>query len=291
MAPARPGCSHARSLRRLTGRLARRFAATARHVEKHLFQVLPAILAQQMLRRIVVHDAASLHDDDALAQALHLGHVVRGQQDGCATLLAVSFQSAAHPVGGIGIERGGRLVEQQHFRAIDQRLGDRHAGLLPGRELSARAIEQVGEIEFLGEARDAAGKILDRVEPAEHRQVLPHRQARRHVDIGALEIHPVQHLIALPRHLGAEHLGGARRRHHETQDHGDGGGLARAIAAEKADDRAALDRKRDTVDGARGLIGLHELIDFDGVGGWHRSPDVTLRAGRRKPCQALVPLV
>ena len=43
-------------------------------------------------------------------------------------------QAAANPVGAIGIERSGRLVEQQHLRIVDQRLGHRDAGFLAGRE-------------------------------------------------------------------------------------------------------------------------------------------------------------
>ena len=63
--------------------------------------------------------------------------------------LAIALEPAAHPVGGVGIERGGRLVEQQHLRLVDQRLGERHAGLLSGRELAGRPVEQVGEVELV----------------------------------------------------------------------------------------------------------------------------------------------
>ena len=75
---------------------------------------------------------------------------------------------AAHPVGGVGIERGGRLVEQQDFRAIDQRLGERDAGLLSGRQLAGRTVEELRQVELVGERGDALAQILDGVEPAEH---------------------------------------------------------------------------------------------------------------------------
>ena len=58
---------------------------------------------------------------------------------------------------------------------------------------------------------DALAEIRDRVELAEHLEVLPHREPVRHVDIGAFEVHPVQHLVALARHLGAQHLARCRR--------------------------------------------------------------------------------
>src|SRR5436853_6302412 len=88
------------SLRRLA-----RFAAPARDVEKPLFERLTSIADEEPLRRVVVLDAALLHDDDALAQALDLGHVVGGEQHGCAALSAEALEVAAHPVGGIGVER------------------------------------------------------------------------------------------------------------------------------------------------------------------------------------------
>ncbi len=51
-------------------------------------------------------------------------------------------------------------------------------------------------------------EILHRIEPAENGEVLPHREPHRHVDIGALEIHPAEHLgarsgIGMPEHLDA----------------------------------------------------------------------------------------
>ena len=61
------------------------------------------------------------------------------------------------PVGGIGIERRRRLVQQQQLRLVDQRLRQRHAGLLPGGELAVGAVEEVVEIEIGGELLDALG--------------------------------------------------------------------------------------------------------------------------------------
>src|SRR5262249_46713397 len=78
----------------------------------------------------------------------------------------------AHPVGGVGVERGGRLVEQQHLRRVDQRLGERHACLLSGRELADRPIEKFGEVELLRQRGDAGTEVLDGIEPAEHSEVL-----------------------------------------------------------------------------------------------------------------------
>jgi len=58
---------------------------------------------------------------------------VGGQQYGAIALAPVVLNMAAHPVGGVGIERRRRFVEQQQLGFVDQRLGESDAGLLPGR--------------------------------------------------------------------------------------------------------------------------------------------------------------
>jgi hypothetical protein len=130
---------------------------------------------------------------------------VGGKQDRGPGLAPIGFQPGADPVGGVGIERGGRLIEQKQFRAIDQGFGQGHAGLLAGGQLAARAIEKIAEIELGGEFCDPRLEIGNSVKPAEHGEVLPHREPHRHVDIGALEIHPPEHPIALLGHRAAEH--------------------------------------------------------------------------------------
>src|SRR3954452_2322716 len=84
---------------------------SARDVQKHLFQRGAVVAGHDGFGRIVVLDTAALHDDDAVAEPLDLEHVVRGQEDGGIVRLAVTLQMASNPVGGVGIERGGRLIQ------------------------------------------------------------------------------------------------------------------------------------------------------------------------------------
>ena len=107
-------------------------------------------------RRLVGDDAALLQHDHPVGQALHLGHVVGGEHDGGAACPAIELELGAHPVGGVGIERGGGLVEHQQLGLVEQRLGEAHARLLPGRELAVGPVEQVGEPELLGDRRRCA---------------------------------------------------------------------------------------------------------------------------------------
>jgi hypothetical protein len=93
---------------------------------------------------------------------------------------------------------------------------------------------------LLGDGSDAAREIRNRIELAEHREILADRQPVRHVDKRTLEVHFMQHLVALSGHLGAKHPHRAGGRHHEPENHREGGGLAGAVAAEQPGDRACL---------------------------------------------------
>src|SRR4051812_7172558 len=93
--------------------------ASARHIQKHFFQRFAPVALQQPRRRIVILDLAALQEDHALAQPLHLRHVVRGDQHGNAALDPIALEPRTHPVGSVGIERGGWLVEQQEIRRVD----------------------------------------------------------------------------------------------------------------------------------------------------------------------------
>ena len=74
----------------------------------------------------------------------------------------------------------------------------------------------------------------------------------------------LQHAVALARHLGAEHPHRARGRRDEPHQHRDRGGLAGAVAAEQAGDRAGRQRERNAVDRRRGLVDLHEAVGANG---------------------------
>ena len=234
--------------------------ATSRNTSS---SVVAVVAGHDIVGAVVVLDAAALHDDDAVAQPLHLQHVVRRQQDGRAMGLAIGLEMLPDPVGGIGIERCRRLVQQQQLGLVDQRFRQRHPGLLPGGEFAIGTVEEIAKIEIGGEFLDPLAQIRHRVEPAEYREILPHREPHRHIDIGAFEIHPAQHVGALLGHRTAQHLDTPRGRQHQPHDHGDGRGLAGAVAAEQPGDAAARDAERHIVDGAGGLVELDQTRDLD----------------------------
>lgn len=141
-----------------------------------------------------------------------------------------------------------------------------------------------------GKRGDAVGEPRHAIEPAEDRQVLPDRQPVGHIHIRALEVHPVQDLVTLAGHLGAQDAHAARSRRDEAQDGGDGRRLASAVAAQEAGDRAPGQYERDVVHRPRVAIGLDQSADGDGGRdrqgfGFvsHGSAHVTCGARARKP--------
>ena len=177
----------------------------------------------------------------------------------------IVLQLSPDPVGGVGVERGGRLVEQQQLRRIEQRLGEPDARLLPRRQLAGGAVEQL-RISRRSSARKAMRSVCigDTIETGIDGQVLPHGEPHRQVDIGALEIDPLRDLVAVPAHIGAEHPHLARGRHHEPEQHGDRRRLAGAVAAEQRHGGARRKRKTDVVDGGDPAVNLGKGLDRDG---------------------------
>ena len=117
-------------------------------VEEHLLEVVAAVAAQQLGGRALVDQAARACSISTLRHSRSTSAMLCEASSIVARVLAlVALEVAAHPVGGVGIERGRGLVEQQQLGPVDQRLGQHHAGLLPGRQPAGRAVEQLLQIE------------------------------------------------------------------------------------------------------------------------------------------------
>ena len=108
--------------------------------------------------------------------------------------------------------------------------------------------------------------IADAVEPGIDGQVLLDGEPRRQIDIGALEIQPMRDGAAVAAHIGAEHPHLARARHHQPEQHGDGRGLAGAVAAEQRHRGPLREAEADMVDGGNGAINLGEVAHRHGRG-------------------------
>src|SRR5258708_2689594 len=185
------------------------------------------------------------------------------QQDGQALLLkpCQDFDNLLHDHRRQSLRR---LIEQQHGRIEHQRTRDRKHLLLAAGKLEA-------EIAF---ARTQYGKKIENAlqRPKafaawsrEYGQVLPHRQARKDAALlrHEAEAKPRYRVGRQPGDVATPVADTAGPRLQVSHDGEDCRGLARAIAAEQADDFALLHGQRDAVkDVAVAVIGV-DVLDFE----------------------------
>ena len=86
-------------------------------------------------------DAPALDEGDAVAELLGFPHVVGGQDDGGVPLPPQLGDLGPDADGHVGIEAERRLVEKEHLRIVQQRLGEGQALLEPGGELVVLGLE------------------------------------------------------------------------------------------------------------------------------------------------------
>ena len=74
----------------------------------------------QRLRRALGHEVAAVDDPDAVGELLGLLEVLRGEEDGRAVLVQRAHLAPKRGAAG-RVQAGGRLVEEQHVRAVHER--------------------------------------------------------------------------------------------------------------------------------------------------------------------------
>ena len=142
---------------------------------------------------------------------------------------------------------------------------------------------QAEGVEQLGRRAPWPALLLEPEQPGEQDQVLAAGQVL--VDRGELarEADRAADRVGLGDHVVPEDLGLARVGLEQRGEHADRGGLAGAVGAEHAVDRAATNGEIDAVDGLGVAEGLDEAGDFDGEwgGGWHGRSIVGVQVGVR----------
>ncbi len=213
-------------------------------------------------------DHGAAFDDGQLAgQPVGLLQVVRGQQDREALARGQPGDLVPHRRAGLRVQARGGLVEEQHLRPVDQPHGHVEPALHTARVGPDHPGRGVGQVEpgqqlVRPAAQLPAAQALDA--PGQQ-QVLPAGGGR--VGPGPLGDHAdgAAHRGGLGAHVQAGHAGrpgiGLRQRGQDL----DGGGFARPVGAEQAEDRALLDGEAQPVEGADPLgIGLDEITGLDG---------------------------
>src|SRR5438445_7610832 len=205
--------------------------------------VLHHELHRARLRRHQIRERAavrqpSLHQDaDAVADRLDVGEDVRGKEDGAALVPELEDQ-IAHVLASDGVEAAHRLVQDRDPRVADQRLRESqplHHALGEFPDGPIRAARQTDAFEHL--RRPLAGiRARQSTEAAGEHQILV--SAQELVERGVFRQVPELTPGGDGSHALACDEGVARCRLHESEQHLQRGGLARAVRPEKAEDLA-----------------------------------------------------
>src|SRR5215472_18690056 len=149
---------------------------------------------EELLRRGRLHHSSFVHEDDPVGDATGEAHLVRHHHHGHAVLGEIGHD-VQDLVDHLGVEGGGRLVEEHDARLHGQRPRDGHPLLLSAGKIGGMAVSLVGNAhageEIAGDLRRlGAGQSLD-LHGGEG-DVLQHRHVREeiegledHADLGA----------------------------------------------------------------------------------------------------------
>ena len=159
-----------------------------------------------------------------------------GGDDQRRAALLESVEPVPQQMTRLGVEAGGRLVEDHQLRLVDERSGDGQPPLHAARERLDLVLGALGELHELEELVSAAARHgAGNVEVAGvHLEVFAHRQLG--VEVVDLR-HHTQTRLDLARLAGRVHadhrqLAVAHRR--GTRDHAHGRGLARSVGPQEA---------------------------------------------------------
>ena len=218
--------------------------------------------------------ASGVEDDDGVAGPLDVAHQVRRDDDADAELAADAPDQLEHVAAAHRVEPGGRLVEERQHRIVNERLGQLHPLLHPGRvgpHGPVALLEQPDVAEDVGRAQ-AGGRAR---EPADLRQVGEKLGSRDRTweavvlgcvpDPGAV--------LGRASRVGAEHFDragvGVDQAHEQLQRRR----LAGAVGAEQPCD-PGLDLEADVVQRPDGAVRLRQTpsVDESHARGAYRGP-------------------
>ncbi len=213
---------------------------------------------QQLRQRAEVAELPLNQDSHAIADHLHVAEDVAGKDHGL-SLLPQLGDDVADLLAPQGVEPRQRLVEHHQVGIVHQRLGQADALEHALGELAQRSVERLGQPHPLDEGVDAGGPCAAR------HATQPRGQLEELVGAQVFVKRRVLWQVAQPplyRHVGhpvAEHVEVAAGRKDEPHHHLDGGGLARAVGPQQAEDLARPDLQ------AQPAHGLHPAGQHLGV--------------------------
>ena len=179
------------------------------------------------------------------------------------SLVAQLLEQDADDAAAGGIERRGRLVEDEDARRADERLRDPKPLLHPLGHAVHAPVARVGERDALEQPLPLGGTGIGAGEPLVKDEYLVRRVPARKAE----QLGEVAELCT--RGAGARtracDLRPPARRVHETDSNLDEGRLSRAVRAEEADELALLHGEVDAVERLNLSVALLECVDGERV--------------------------
>ena len=236
-------------------------------------------------RGVLGGEATAVHDRQAVAELFGLVHVVGGDDQGDPLELQ-PVEAVPQEMAGLGVEAGGRFVEDEELRFGDEGPGDGQPALHPARE---RLDLVVGPFRELGELEQVLGPLPDDLLGQVEVAAVDHQV----VEDGELEVEGVLLGDEADPAADAGPVGGrvhtedaegpvGDRRH--AGDHPHGRRLAGTVRAEEAVGLAPGDLEVDPVHGHEGVELLHQAAGRHqgrGSGAGHRD-QLTCRVWRSR---------
>jgi hypothetical protein len=208
-------------------------------------------------------DPAVAQDRHPVGQPLRLVQVVGGEQDGLAERAQVLDRAPA-AAARLGIETGRRLVEEDQVRVAREREGQVEAAALAAGEPAHLRVLVLVELDDAEQVAGGAGVGVVRA-PAVDQLFDPGLAGE-----AALlqdDADPLAELGRLRLRVHAEDGDGAAGPPAEALEDLDGGGLARAVGAEEAEDLAAAHVEVDAAQHLTVAVAHGEGADLDRVHG------------------------
>ena len=221
-------------------------------------------LGDELLGRLFGDDSAAAHDRDAPAELFRLLQVVCGQENREA-LGVERPQPLPKLEPQLDVDAGGRLVENQELRLVNERARERQPPLLSPRDLRVFAVRVRRQSKPVEQHVGALGDGLS-VQTIVARGKDEHvaqREIAIEIELLRRESDEPARLAPLALVVVAEDANAAAARAGQTDDRVDRGRLTGAVRSQKAEELAGADAQRDAVDRYDAAIALNEALDLD----------------------------
>ncbi len=161
------------------------------------------------------------------------------------------------------VDPGGRLVEHDHGRFVDQGLGHQHAPLHAAGEGAHIHVRLVGQVEVFHHLVDPLVVVFQaevarlQAQGFAHREEgVEHQLLRHHAELAARLAEVAGHVVAVDRHA-------ARIGPDQAGDDGDQRGLAGTVRPEQAEELAFFNAQGNAAQGLQGLVAFLDIGDLD----------------------------